>query len=372
MLMLLDGRPLQYAPPDNERTLLILSIAGALTREHGIQPMLLVDHTWRPGSLPGMTEKDVFIKRTLPGRAGWQLWYDWQLPRAVRKHRPSIVMLTGGIAAGPLPAPQFIWMPLCANPKETKKNGAFYASRLGETLRRGESFFCFSEKDRLWLAARGRREGEDRFGLIRPWPSASAKRLSDDERTSIKNRFAQGREFFFAEVSGSRAEDIVYLLKAFSVFKKRQLSNLRLLLGSDPGEDIKQRLETYKYRQDVHWCEGSDLHDGRLPAAAYAALYLFGGDSPGRALLDSWAAGVPVVVTAGTRMAEMAGDAALVTPGADDPTALAGHLMSVYKDESLRGRLIERGFTRLPGFAASETIARVWAVIGRTFANIQH
>jgi len=370
MFMLLDGRPLQYAAPDNERTLLILRIVGSLAREHGVKCLLLVDQTWRPGSLPGIAEEEVLIKRAFPGGIGWRLWYDWQIPRTVRKQRPSMVMLTGGIAAGPLPVPQTIWLPVCANPKEIKKPVTLYAPRLAETIRRGDSFFCFSEKDREWLVSGGR-VAEDRLGTIRPWPTVSAKPLSHDDRTAIKDRFAHGKEYFFADMSETGEEEIVHLLKAFSIFKKRQLSNLQLVVAGEPRGDIKEKLETYKYRQDVHWCGPSDVRDGRVPAAAYSALYLSSDDSPGTPVIDSWATGVPVVVTAGTRLAEMAGDAALAT-SSEDPTALAGHLMSVYKDEILRGRLIEKGFSRLPEFAAGQTIARVWAVIDRAFANIQH
>ncbi len=164
---------------------------------------------------------------------------------------------------------------------------------------------------------------------------------------------------------------MVYLLKAFSGFKKRQLSNLQLLLAGEPQGDIKEKLETYKYRQDVHWCGVSEARDGKVPAAAYAALYLFADDSPGRPMLEAWAAGVPVLVTAGTLLAEMAEDAALPAT-AEDPTALAGHLMSIYKDEAVRGRLIEKGFSRLPEFTVEESNTRVWAVISRAFSNIQH
>ena len=365
MLILLDGRPLQYAAPDDERSFLILSVTRSLAREHGVKWLVLVDHTWRPGSLPGIAEEQVLVKRALPGRAGWRLWYDWQIPRLVRKHRPDRVMLTGGIAAGPLPAPQSVWMPVCANPKETKSRMTLYASRLRETLRRGESFFVFSEKDRDWLSS-GSRPGKEMFTVITPWPSATVTPLSAGDRAVIKDKFAQGREFFFADASDTGEEGMLYLLKAFSIFKKRQLSNLQLLIAGDPGEEIKEKLETYKYRQDVHWCRVSEVRDGRVPAAAYAVLYLSGNDSPGAPILEAWASGVPVLVTARARLAEMAGDAALAA-GAEDPTALAGHLMSIYKDEVLRSRLIEKGFSRLPEFAVGGTISRVWAVINRAY-----
>jgi hypothetical protein len=370
MLILLDGRPLQYTAPGNERTLLILSIIGSLTREHGIKWLFLVDQNWQQGSFPDIAGEEVLIKRALPGRAGWRLWYDWQIPRLVKKWRPDRVILTGGIAAGPLPAPQSVWMPVCANPKETKGPMRLYASRLGETLRRGDSFFVFSEKDRAWLSARGR-VGEDKFRLIRPWPSRPVAPLSGNERAMVKDRFAQGKEFFFADVSETGGEDLVYLLKAFSIFKKRQQSNLQLLLAGDPSAVIGDKLDTYKYRQDVHWCAVAQARDENVAAAAYAALYLFADDSPGTPLVEGWAAGVPVVVTLGTRLAELAGDAAL-TSSAKDATALAGHLMSIYKDEGLRGRLIEKGLSRLPEFGAADAAARVWAVIGRAFADIQH
>jgi glycosyltransferase involved in cell wall biosynthesis len=370
MLILLDARPLQYSSPDSERTFLIVSVVGSLTREHGVKWILVADQTWRPGSLPGIAEKDVLVRRALPGRVGWRLWYDWQIPRLVKKYRPHRVMVTGGIAAGPSPAPQSVWMPMDANPKERAKGSRLYVSRLGETLRRAESFFCFSEQDRDWLAARAR-TGGDRFGLIRPWPSAAAGPLSQEGRATVKDRFALGREFFFADVSNAGEAAIVHLLKAFSFFKKRQLSNLQLLLAGDPRANVREKLETYKYRADIHWCGLSEACDEKVPAAAYAALYLFAGDSTGKQMLDSWAAGVPVVVSAGTPMAGMARDAALCAPQ-DDPTALAGHLMSLYKDESLRGRLIENGFSRLPEYSAGATTSSVWAVIDRAFADIQH
>lgn len=365
MLILLDGRPLQYAGPDNERSRLILSVTRSLAREHGVKWLPVVDHTWRPGSLPGIAEEEVMIKRSLPGRGGWRLWYDWQIPRLVKKHRPDRVMLTGGIAAGPLPAPQSIWMPVCANPKETGHRVTPYASRLGETLRRGDSFFCFSEKDRAWLAGRSR-SGVEQFPLIRPWVSPPATPLAEDDRRAIKDHFAKGKEFFYADVSQTGETDMLHLLKAFSLFKKRQHSNLQLLMTGNPPDEITEKLETYKYREDVHWCSVSEARETRVPAAAYAALYLFVKDSPGSPVLEAWASRVPVLVTAGHPLAEMAGDAALHAT-AGDPTAVAGHLMSIYKDESLRGRLIEKGLSRLPEFAAADAIARVWSVINRVY-----
>jgi glycosyltransferase involved in cell wall biosynthesis len=257
-------------------------------------------------------------------------------------------------------------MPVRANPKQMKKVIPLYGGRLGATLRRGESFFCFSEKDREWLAGRGRLS-EDKIELVRPAPSASATPLSPGEREAVKGTYAQGKEFFFVDVSEADEEGFIYLLKAFSLFKKRQLANLQLVMAGEPGDRVQEKLETYKYRQDIHWCSVSVARDSRLMAAGYAVLFLFEGDSPGTRMAEAWQTGVPVLVAGGTRLAEMAGDAALAA-AADDPAELAGHLMAVYKDEPMRGRLIERGYSRLPEFLPGPTIARVWTVIGGRYA----
>lgn len=368
MLILLDCRPLQYEGTASERKRLILSAAATLTRRAAVKWLLLVDQGWRPGVLPDGVEGEMLIQRALPGRAGWRLWYDWQIPRLVKKHRPDRVMLTGGVAAAPLPAPQCVWMPANADPKDAGRDLPLYAGRLGDTLRRAETVYCFSQDDRRWLGGRGKTR-EEKMLVVRPAPSSSATLLAIEEKAAIKEEYAQGKEFFFTDVRAAREEDVVHLLKAFSLFKKRQLSNLQLLMAGTPAGQLQERLETYRYKQDVHWCSVPSAGEGRVAAAAYAALFLFDGDSLGTSVLDAWQAGVPVLVTGVSRIRELAGEAALIAD-AGDPTALAGHLMSVYKDEALRGRLIQNGTSRVAEFGWERTVATVWAGIERTHIPI--
>src|ERR1700761_2989828 len=109
MLILLDCRPLQNARSDKEASSLIFSVVTALTREKGVKWLLLVDHTYKSDLFVGGAGSPVVVQRTFPGRMGWKLWYDRQLPRLVRKHRPDGVMLTGGVASAGLVVPQYVW-----------------------------------------------------------------------------------------------------------------------------------------------------------------------------------------------------------------------------------------------------------------------
>ena len=366
MLILLDCRPLQNAGSGREKARLIFSVAVALASDKAVKWLLLVDHTYRRDLFPDLPDLPLVVQRALPGRAGWKLWYDWQIPRLVRKHQPDLVMLTGGVAAASMPVPQYLWMPVYADPREGGKELPLYASRLDSSLRRAERAFCFSEKDRSWLAGRGGAD-PDKLVVVGPAPSAETAILSAAGRERAKEEYARGREYFFADVTAAGEGDVIFLLKAFSLFKKRQLSNLQLVVAGMLTTGLREKLETYKYKEDVHWCDPLAANSRLM--GAYAALLPFDGDLLGTRLVDAWKAGVPVLVTKPGRLLGMAGDATLGA-GATDPAAFAGHMMSVYKDEILRGDLIKRGLSRLSGLDPAQVVSSVWAVIGRVYPII--
>jgi glycosyltransferase involved in cell wall biosynthesis len=360
MLILLECRPLSITGPDSERSRLIFSVVNALSWDPQLQWLLVAGPADPIPELPGTR---LIRQRSLPGKLGWRLWYDVQIPRLAKKHGAGLVMTTGGVAAG-TPLPQCLWMPERANPKEGRAYPPLYAGRLTESLRRAGTLFCFSDRDRNWLA--GRDAGAaDKLVVLHPSPAASAGPLSLSGRDEAKTEFAQSREYFLADAGSAGEEGLIYLLKAFSLFKKRQHSNLQLVVKGVPGEGLRQKLETYKYREDVHWCPPSAAADSRLTAGAYTSLFLFEGNSLGGAVFDAWKSGVPVIGKAGGILQELAGEAILSADGAD-PASLAAHLMSVYKDEALCGQLIERGLARVADFDPERTINEVRSIIGHS------
>ena len=62
----------------------------------------------------------------------------------------------------------------------------------------------------------------------------------------------------------------------------------------------------------------------------------------------------------------MAGDAALRVIDAD-PGSLAVQMMSIYKDESLRAALIEKGTARLAAFDGGRQLTEVWKAINNIY-----
>jgi len=164
-------------------------------------------------------------------------------------------------------------------------------------------------------------------GLVLP-PAVGAEvaPLSFEAREGLKGRFAGGKEYFYADVNGKKEEDVVELLKAFSKFKKRQKSNMQLVLA---GAAMGEKMATYKYREDVH--------AGVAAAMGGAYAVIIEKEEPGLDMLEAWTMDVPVI-----RMAY-----------AD--AGMADQLMLVYKDERIRGQMIKDGKVRSRDYSWKRT-----------------
>lgn len=376
MLILLDCRPLQQEGRDSERSRFIISCIHILSREQGINWLFLADGALPVDWLP-VSRGKLLPRRTLAGIGGWKLWYDWQLPLTTRRYKPDIVMTTAGIAAGRLRVPQCIWMPEQVQGKggKRKKYRRLYQKRLSATLLRAQSIFTFSAKDKEFLVSRAKEMGQSR-GLgsadaaarifVVPPAVDSSPGPDPQEKEKVKETWAAGKEYFFTDIAAAGQKEIVGLLKSFSLFKKRQRSNMQLVLaGKELGPDkaTADLLATYKYRGDIHWTPPlSEEEELWLAGASYAILFPFDKDNLGLQLLNAWNSGVPVITTAGAYPPELAGEAVLFAqPG--DPASLAAQLMLIYKDEGLRSQLIGKGMERGRTFSWERSTAIVWAGI---------
>lgn len=357
MLILLDCRPLMIDGPGSERSRFVFSVVSGLSRDPRFQWLLV---TGSAGPIPQLPGARVITQSVWPGKLGWRYWYDTQIPRLAKKQRVDWIMTTGGIAAQAT-QPQCIWMPERADPKESRVYPPLYPGRLTETLHRAKALICYSDRDRNWLAGYDAAV-VDKGIVLHPSPAGSAAPLTITGREAVKAEFAAGREYFLADAVMAGEEGLIRLLKAFSLFKKRQLSNLRLVIRGIPDEEMQKKLVTYKYRDDVHWYPSSTAGNHRLLAGAYAAIFLFEKHSLGGAVLDAWKSGVPVIAASGGPLGE---EAVLNTDDAD-PGSLATHLMSLYKDEALRNRLVSLGLHRVRGFSEERTADAVRSILGRS------
>lgn len=186
---------------------------------------------------------------------------------------------------------------------------------------------------------------------------------SFDEQTAVKEKCTGGAEFFLYTGAIHPRKNIVALLKAFSIFKRRMQSSFKLVLAGRlawKNEEFHSLLKTYKYRDDVvltDYLEETEL--ARLTAAAYALVYPSLFEGFGVPVLEAMKCGVPVLTSKDSSMQEISEGAALYF----DPTNvddIAYKLMFIYKQEGERRELIEKGTAVAVKYTWQRTADLLW------------
>jgi glycosyltransferase involved in cell wall biosynthesis len=156
------------------------------------------------------------------------------------------------------------------------------------------------------------------------------------------------------------------LLKAFSLFKKWQNSNMKLLVAGRLAwkyVNLIEKLKTYKYRDDVvllGYVSEEQLQ--QLTASAYALVYPSLFEGFGLPILEAMQSAVPVICSQTSSMPEVGGDAALyVDP--QNPDDIAKQMLKLYKDEALREEMIKKGLERAKEFSWNRSAELLWNLI---------
>ena len=339
----MDCRPLQKGGATSETTWFIIACVKELTVRHGVEWIFLLEKGGEGLALPA--EGKQLLRKVLPGRLGDRLWYRWLMPRMARREGVDLVMteesgtkgaggrrLSGGGRLG------------------KQESGGRIPSGAGNDLASKMALCSWGlSGEGLSFSFDGR---EIRVPLA---PDEEVRSLSVEEREKWKEDVAGGREYFFADVTGLGAARVMNLLKAFSLFKKRQLSNMKLVLaGAGPIE----KLDSYKYREDI--C----LYPGRtkdVTGAAYSIIHTPRRNDTGIVLLNAWRAKTPVITLANETGGKTVPEGVLRVK--DDIGEVAEAMKSLYKNEGIRNELIEKGTSRVAGLSIRGSVEVIWELL---------
>ncbi|RYY69073.1 MAG: hypothetical protein EOO13_10570 [Chitinophagaceae bacterium] len=209
--------------------------------------------------------------------------------------------------------------------------------------------------------------------LMETYPSATGKLtyvghglnniyqpMNWEEKERFLETTTEGTEYFMAECSPVTQPNILVLVKAFSLFKKRQKSSMKLLLllRGVTKEDCIKDFHLYKYREDVKFIVyENEAQYARFSAAAYAHIYLPAQMLADNTGLNALASGTALITIQNKMAQRMYGEAALFANLTEKD--LAEQMMALYKDELLRKQLIERGLALVAPYTWATTIEKI-------------
>ena len=224
-----------------------------------------------------------------------------------------------------------------------------------KTLQKATAIFVLAESEKTFLFNNYKLDPQKIKTIYGGYSKLFAS-IPDELRESVKEKYTNGKEYFIYRGAIEKRQNIIPLLKAFSIFKKRQKSSMKLLLMGKLlwNTEFDKLIGSYKYREDVVIITDASLIDqAQIVAAAYAYIQPYSNNF----LLfsfDALRSGVPVLID-NSIAKEIFLDAALYFESANDAD-IADKMMLVYKDESLRSQLIEKGKKNVESYTWEKTI----------------
>jgi glycosyltransferase involved in cell wall biosynthesis len=292
-----------------------------------------------------------FIFASPKGRSAiaTRYWYDYQLPRIVKKQNADLWLALDGACSLRSRVPQLLFMSDTRFLQKTsplpRKQSSFYRNRTAAALTKAAAVITPSEFSKKQLIETYG-QAQEKITVCYPVPGPLFHAVSWEQKEIIKEKYADGKEYFLFPGAIDPASNLHLLLKAFSLFKKRQKTNMLLLIAGPVTVGYTQfteDLRTYKFRNEVKLTGNLPVEEmASVTAGAYALVLPLTYRDHALPVWEAMQCEVPVLAGNNSAFPELGGDAALYADTAD-MNDMAQHMMLLFKDESERDRLIQAG-----------------------------
>ena len=299
----------------------------------------------------------------------WKYWYDVKIPSILKKHKADIFVSADGYCSLKTKIPQCMVVHDLAflhYPSHSKRaHLVYFKKKLPKFLEKAKAIATvseFSKKDIL----EHYKISPEKIDVVYSAAKEIFAPVSETVKQETKNKFSQGKEYFLYVGAIHPRKNLVNLLKAFSVFKKRLKSNMKLILVGRLAwkyGTFLEKLKTYKHRDDVvmlGYINEQELT--HIVGSGYALVYPSLLEGFGVPVVEAMQSRVPVITSENSSMQEIAKDAGLYA----DPNNhedIAEKMMRIYKDENLRNELIRKGSSIAKEYSWDRTAQLLWKCI---------
>jgi glycosyltransferase involved in cell wall biosynthesis len=294
------------------------------------------------------------------------MWFEWSIPMMLRKYKADLFLSTDGFMSLSTKVPTCLVIHDLAfehYPEHFvlshKLYWRHYSPLFARKAKRIATVSSYSKSD----ISKRYRISPDNIDVVYNGAHAEYRPLDFNEKQAVKEKYSEGCEYFVFAGALHPRKNIVNLLKAFVAFKKRQRSNMKLVIVGRYAwkyEEVEEMRDTMPFKEDVKWVGYMNVDElSRVIGAAYALVYASLFEGFGIPILEALQCEVPAIVSNTSSMPEVAGDAALLV----DPTDvddIADKMHQLYKDEKLRTKLIANGRQQIKNFSWDISANRLW------------
>ena len=299
-------------------------------------------------------------------------YMEFVLPFFLRKHNPDVMVSADGylsLLSKCKQIPIIYDINFEHNPKDIKlKNRIyfkFFFKRFARKAKRIATISEYSKKD----IADYYKINPDKIDNVSCGINSNFSPLEQQEIIAVRNKWSNGKPYFFFVGSMHPRKNIKRLIDAFNLFKQKTGSDFKLILAGSilwSKTEIEDSYANSPCKDDIIFTGRlSDEDLQKMLGAAHALSFVPIFEGFGLPIVEAFQSGVPVLCSNVTSMPEVAGDAALMVDpfNVDD---IAAGLEKLSTDNELRNQLITKGHIQKKLFSWSRTAGLLWECICKT------
>lgn len=333
--------------------------------------IFLFDRSYSEEFITAKNIKPVVVTPTARHALSFYYWYNIKAPLALRKYKPDVWLQPFGFCSLGTKIPQVLIVHDLAFKHFPKfiawHHRWFYQLFTKRFLQKAKEVVTVSEFSKTDIINQYQIPAE-KITVVSGAARSGFQPVDWQEKEQIKAGYADGREYFLFTGGIHPRKNLLNLMKAFSLFKKWQHSNMKLLIAGRLAwqyDDILTKLKSYKYRDDVVLLDYlPDDQLMKITASAYAVVYPSYFEGFGLPVIEAMQSGVPVITSDTSSMPEVGGDAALYA-NPDSPDDIAKHMLNLYRDEALRNEMTKKGTERANAYNWDSAAENLWQTILR-------
>lgn len=313
--------------------------------------------------------KAIVVKPVARHALSFLYWYNVAVPVALKKYKPSVIIQPFGYCSLFTRVKQILVIHDLAflhYPKYIAKHHLyFYKIFTPWFIKKATVVATVSEFSKQDIVAQYK-VNPKKINVIYSAAKPMFVPLTWEEKQQTQDSYADGFQYFLFVGGVHPRKNVMGLLKAFSIFKKWQQSNFKLLIAGRLAwqfNDVVEKLKTYKYKDDVVLLDYvPEKKLAKLVASAYAVVYPSFFEGFGVPIIEAMQSKTAVITSNVSSMPEIAGDAALLC-NPNEHEDIAKQMLTLYKDENLKQQLITKGVEQASKFTWQKTSNLLWELV---------
>ncbi|MBK7692235.1 MAG: glycosyltransferase family 4 protein [Bacteroidetes bacterium] len=276
----------------------------------------------------------------------WYIWFEWSIRRALTRYKADLFISTDGFLSLSTKIPTLLVVHDLAFehypqhlPFKFRYYLQKYTPKFVQKAKHIVTVSTYSKQDLIDTY----QVQEDKISIVYNGANELYRPLGYEEKKAVKETYSGGCEYFVFAGALHPRKNIVNLLKAFALFKKKQRTDMKILIIGRfawNSDEIKETIENHPFKSDVVHLDYMQVEElSKVIGAAYGITFVSLYEGFGIPVLEAIKCHVPGIVSNVTSIPEVAGNTCLyVNP--TDVADIAEKMRIFYKDEHLRGQLV--------------------------------